>query len=245
MKALTPFSVWRAARRTLESKPVAYHRAAVPLVAALVICGLAGSGPQLARGITPATLAPSAPVPPVAPPAPSTLPPAKLASPGGQEIDALVGAVTRKYHVSRSAARDFVAIAYHEGWRLGVDPVLVVAVMAVESGFNPVAESDGGAVGLMQVIPRFHEEKLADAGGVSALDPRLNIQLGTRVLKEYIQRGGTEVAGLQLYNGASGDPSNAYAVRVLREKQRLWDAIRRGDGPRTAAENRAEARVGA
>jgi soluble lytic murein transglycosylase-like protein len=79
----------------------------------------------------------------------------------------------------------------------------------------------------MQVIPRYHADKLDAGDGHSVLDPPKNIELGARVLKEYIRRGGTEIAGLQLYNGASDDPSNAYANRVLGEKQRLRDAVRR------------------
>ena len=59
------------------------------------------------------------------------------------------------------------------------------------------------------------------------LDPNANIRLGARILKEYIRRGGTDIAGLQLYNGSSDDATNAYAVKVLGEKQRLQQAIQR------------------
>ena len=106
--------------------------------------------------------------------------------------------------------------------------VLIIAVMAIESRFNPIAQSDGGAIGLMQVIPRFHADKFDLAQGKSMLDPRTNIQLGARVLKDYIKRGGTDAAGLQLYNGASSDASNLYANKVLGERQRLREAVRHG-----------------
>jgi len=217
-------------------KPALDRRAAISLAAGIVLCGVAGSEAELARGIAPASLrAPSAAA--IAPPAPASAP-AKPKPAPGREIDALVEAVSRKYRVSQSAAREFVATAYREGWRLGVDPVLIVAVMAIESSFNPVAESEGGAVGLMQVIPRFHADKIAAIPGASVLDPHLNIQLGTRVLKEYLLRGGTEIAGLQLYNGSSGDTTNAYAMRVLREKERLQEAIRRGSPGKRASGDR-------
>jgi hypothetical protein len=78
------------------------------------------------------------------------------------------------------------------------------------------------------VIPHYHEDKFDAASGESVLDPRINIQIGAAVLREYIRRGGTETAGLQLYNGAVDDDSNAYANRVLLEKQRLQAVIRRG-----------------
>jgi len=151
--------------------------------------------------------------------------PAALTDP---EIEAVANAVARKYRVSHEATREHVGTAYREGKAIGVDPLLIIAVMAVESRFNPIAQSDRGAIGLMQVIPRFHTDKFNAARGESVLDPRINIQLGARVLKEYIRRGGTDVAGLQLYNGASADASNVYANKVLGEKQRIREAIRRG-----------------
>jgi soluble lytic murein transglycosylase-like protein len=79
----------------------------------------------------------------------------------------------------------------------------------------------------MQVIPRYHTEKFDAANQASVLDPHINIQVGVKILKEYIGRGGNELAGLQLYNGAPTDVSFAYATRVLAEKQWLRDAMRR------------------
>lgn len=150
-----------------------------------------------------------------------------------RQIEVLANVIARKYRISRDATRVLVDAAYREGERNGIDPLLIIAVIAVESRFNPIAQSDGGAVGLMQVIPRYHSDKFDPTAGESVLDPHTNIQVGARVLKEYIRRGGSQIAGLQLYNGASGDASNSYANRVLGEKQRMQDAIRRaGDRAR-------------
>jgi soluble lytic murein transglycosylase-like protein len=157
--------------------------------------------------------------------------PTVLADP---EIEAVANAVARRYRISGEATRELVGTAYREGKGIGVDPLLIIAVIAVESRFNPFAQSDGGAIGLMQVIPRYHTDKFDAARGESMLEPRRNIQLGARVLKEYIRRGGTDVAGLQLYNGASADASNVYANKVLGERQRIREAIRR-DRDRTRA----------
>jgi len=141
------------------------------------------------------------------------------------EIEALATSLAKRYRVSTDATRGLVATAYREGRRIGLDPLLIIAVIAVESRFNPIAESDMGAQGLMQVIPRFHKEHLEGGEAASVLDPHANIRLGARVLKDYIKSGGTEVAGLQRYNGSSGDASNAYAAKVLGEKQRLQQAV--------------------
>ena len=143
------------------------------------------------------------------------------------EIDALATLVAKRYRISADATRGLVAAAYREGLRIGVDPLLIIAVIAVESRFNPIAESNMGAQGLMQVIPAYHKSHLEAAGVDSVLDPHDNIRLGARILKEYIRRGGTEVAGLQLYNGSADDATTAYAVKVLGEKQRLQQAVQR------------------
>jgi len=143
------------------------------------------------------------------------------------EIDALAASLAKRYRVSSDATRNVVATAYREGSRIGLDPLLIIAVIAVESRFNPIAESEMGAQGLMQVIPRFHKEHLETAETDSVLDPHANIRLGARILKDYIRSGGTEVAGLQRYNGASGDESNGYAAKVLGEKQRLKVSVER------------------
>jgi soluble lytic murein transglycosylase-like protein len=92
-----------------------------------------------------------------------------------------------------------------------------------------------GAKGLMQVIPRHHQDKLGEHGGEGAvLDPTTNILLGARILKEYIRRTGSLEAGLQFYNGALADVSSQYAQKVMAEKERLQDALRRVDRPQTA-----------
>lgn len=92
----------------------------------------------------------------------------------------------------------------------GVDPALVKAVIAAESGFNPQAVSPKGAIGLMQVIPetgerygvtgdarRTLEQKLAD--------PRVNIATGVRYLSDLLRMfsGDLELA-LAAYNAGEG-----------------------------------------
>ena len=139
----------------------------------------------------------------------------------------LAGFVARHYRVARESARDMVRAAFREGRRNDVDPLLILAVIAVESRFNPIAESEQGAVGLMQIVPRFHMDKVAPAGAPSFLQPHANIAIGARILKDSIRRGGGEIAGLQLYNGAFDDETRAYANRVQVERRRLEDALPR------------------
>ncbi len=143
-------------------------------------------------------------------------------------MQAALDYASRRYRVSADALRPIFAVAEESAreWRL--DPMLIVAVIAVESRFNPLSESVMGAQGLMQIIPRFHKEKLpADSGKVALLDPLINVRVGAQALHEYIRRNGSVVAGLQQFAGASDDAEQGYSGRVLAEKERMESAARR------------------
>lgn len=136
--------------------------------------------------------------------------------------------VSRRYRVSSLVLEPVLIAAQDAGELTGIDPLLIVAVMAVESSFNPYAESASGAQGLMQVIPRFHMDKIGKGGGHDALfDPELNVRVGTLVLHEGLRRYGSLQAALQYYGGALSDPDASYANKVLAMKQRLKAAAGR------------------
>ena len=134
--------------------------------------------------------------------------------------------IAKRYRVAEDAAGEFVAVAYRAGARFSLDPLLILAVMAIESRYNPVAESVMGARGLMQVIPKYHPEKLEPHGGEQALlEPEVNILVGAQILREYQRRLGDTEAALQMYNGAFDEPTSQYANKVFAEKARL-EALR-------------------
>jgi soluble lytic murein transglycosylase-like protein len=136
--------------------------------------------------------------------------------------------LSRRYKVALDATEQLVSAAHEAGSRLGIDPLLILAVMAVESRFNPIAESVMGAKGLMQVIPKFHQDKLEEHGGEdSVFDPMTNILVGTRILKDAMRRGGGLMPGLQLYAGAYGDDGQQYAQKVIAEKERMQQTLKR------------------
>jgi soluble lytic murein transglycosylase-like protein len=135
--------------------------------------------------------------------------------------------VAKRYRVSTNALAPVFIAAQAAGKELRLDPLLIIAVIGVESGFNPFSQSDYGAKGLMQVVPRFHMDKLPDDAGTTAfLDPVTNVQVGARVLKESISRHGGIETGLQQFGGALNDPGRRYSAKVLAEKQRLEQAAR-------------------
>jgi soluble lytic murein transglycosylase-like protein len=141
----------------------------------------------------------------------------------------LVKYLSRRFLIADAAAERMVDAAYRASRDVGLDPYLVLAVIAIESGFNPIAESVMGAKGLMQIIPKYHARLLLAHGGEAALwDPEANIALGARILQEYIYRAGTLEAGLQYYNGALSDARAQYASRVMAERERLLEAVQGG-----------------
>ncbi|MFN2643491.1 MAG: transglycosylase SLT domain-containing protein [Burkholderiales bacterium] len=130
--------------------------------------------------------------------------------------------IAKRYRVSDTAVGAYVAAAYRAGEQHSVDPLLILAVMAVESRYNPVAESNVGAKGLMQVIPKYHLDKLLDHGGEEALlEPEVNIEVGAQILREYQRRFRDTETALQVYAGAFDEPSAAYAGKVFAERSRL------------------------
>ena len=141
----------------------------------------------------------------------------------------LTGHLARRFMIAPEATELMVETAYRAAAEVGLDPLLVLAVIAIESRFNPIAESVMGAKGLMQIIPRYHRAKLELHGGEGAvLDPESNILVGARILQEYVHRTGTLEAGLQYYNGAFRDGSAQYAHKVMAERGRLEQVLRGG-----------------
>lgn len=143
-------------------------------------------------------------------------------------MEAALDQVSQRYRVSADALEPVFMAVQTAARQHGLDPLLIIAVISIESRFNPFSQSSMGAQGLMQIIPRYHQDK---ALGVSVdspfLDPVANVQMGTQILQEFIRQQGGVIAGLQYYNGALGDEEQAYANKVLAEKQRLEHAQRR------------------
>jgi soluble lytic murein transglycosylase-like protein len=151
--------------------------------------------------------------------------------------------LARRYHVADGAVRVMVAAALSAGKERQVDPLLILAVVAVESSMNPFAQSSVGATGLMQVMPDLHSGKFVDRdGNRGALDPVANIRVGSQILGELIRRGGSVERGLQLYVGAgNASDDGGYASRVLGELSHLRLAATGGVAAALANAMRSEA----
>lgn len=131
--------------------------------------------------------------------------------------------LSKKYRIAPEPLSALVREAYDIGRRTELDPLLLLSVMAIESGFNPFAQSAVGAQGLMQVMTQVHREKYEPFGGkLAAFDPVTNLRVGALVLQESIQRAGSIEGGLRFYVGAANLPDDSgYASKVLAEHERL------------------------
>ncbi|MGC3963767.1 MAG: lytic transglycosylase domain-containing protein [Rhodocyclaceae bacterium] len=143
------------------------------------------------------------------------------------ELVRLSDYIAKRYKVSKLVVQPLVQAAVREGHATGVDPILILAVTSVESRFNPLAESVVGAQGLMQIIPRFHLDKITPSMGKTALfDPNENLRVGALILKEYIKASGGLDRALQMYSGSPNDASMFYANKVNTEVNRLREVMK-------------------
>ena len=135
--------------------------------------------------------------------------------------------ISKKYSVALEPVGALVAEAFEIGHKVKLDPTLILAIMAIESGFNPFAQSPVGAQGLMQVMTQVHHDKYAKVGGkLAAFDPMANLRVGVKVLQECISRAGSVEGGLKYYVGAANlESDGGYAGKVMAEHARLLAVV--------------------
>ena len=97
----------------------------------------------------------------------------------------------------------------------GVDSSVIFSVMYQESHFNPYAVSGSGAMGLMQVIPRYSQDRMNRLGVTDLFDPASNIRVGIDILADYYYRNGSWVSALTEYRYGTPWGSNDYASLIL------------------------------
>ncbi len=150
--------------------------------------------------------------------------------------------LSRRYKVAPEPVSRLVQEAWQVGKRIGLEPTLILSVMAIESGFNPFAQSPVGAQGLMQVMTRVHDDKYEAFGGTrAAFDPVTNLRVGVLVLQECIARAGGLEAGLRSYVGAANlSDDGGYVAKVLGEQSHLKRLL---DGKQVAFNARLPAYV--
>jgi soluble lytic murein transglycosylase-like protein len=160
---------------------------------------------------------------------------------GDKERHAVANHLASKYRISMAESQRYVSHAIEVANEVNLDPVLLLAIMATESSFNPNAQSYAGAQGLMQVLTRVHTEKFEPYGGaVAAFVPEANIRVGALILKACIAKAGSLEAGLRSYLGAPNASSgpNSYTSKVIAEREEL-NEVARNRSPRALGNSNA------
>ena len=92
---------------------------------------------------------------------------------------------TKRTNVKHNDIVRMVNAAFFEGKKRSIDPFLIISLINTESKFSPLAKSSEGARGLMQVIPRWHQDKIR---GRNINHIETNIEVGTQVLADCLDR---------------------------------------------------------
>lgn len=139
------------------------------------------------------------------------------------QLHALRSYISRKYKVANQVTGALIYLAYLNGREKNLDPLLILAVIAIESSYNPFAESHAGAQGLMQVMTRVHQDKLENytEGNLAVFSPEANIQAGSQILYDCRKRRGSITGALACYVGATGPSDGGYGEKVLAERRRI------------------------
>lgn len=83
-----------------------------------------------------------------------------------------------------------------------VDPIIVIAMIERESTYKANAiGDDGNAFGLMQIQPRWHQDRMDELGVTDLLDPYQNVEVGIDFLAELYELSGSYEWALTAYNG--------------------------------------------
>ena len=160
---------------------------------------------------------------------------------GDKERHAVANHLATKYRISMTESLRYVSHAIEVANEVNLDPMLLLAIMATESSFNPNAQSHAGAQGLVQVLTRVHTEKFEPYGGVvAAFVPEANIRVGALILKACIAKAGSLEAGLRSYLGAPNASSgpNSYTYKVITEREEL-NEVARNRSPRALGNTNA------
>lgn len=122
-----------------------------------------------------------------------------------------------KLKKQESTVRKYVDLAWAEAYRRDwLKPELLIAIIQKESSFRAKVQSRYGAQGLMQVVRRWHGDKLHPSE--SLFDPEVNIRVGADVLEEYLELADGDLdRALRKYSGNA----RGYANTIKKESLTL------------------------
>jgi soluble lytic murein transglycosylase-like protein len=128
---------------------------------------------------------------------------------------------------NQSQAESIAESAVKWGKNFDIEPELLIAIARVESTFNPYAISFAGAMGIMQIIPKWHIEKIKTAKDVVGTPEIFNLDtsmfLGAWVLRDCMDKHKVANLALRCYNGSNNDK---YANKVMSVKKEIYSHVK-------------------
>lgn len=150
------------------------------------------------------------------------------------KMSVLTNYIAEGYNIPKGKANIIVKEAFSISDKKNIDPLMLLAITAVESEFNDKARNPSGAVGLVQALPKAHPEKvrvIKQKGG-SLYNIHNNLSLGAQIYKEYLTASkGNPTQALQRYNGSLSDKKKVYSKKVFKELKSMKKIVATNNKP--------------
>jgi soluble lytic murein transglycosylase-like protein len=119
------------------------------------------------------------------------------------------------FKVNKKDIENIVKYAFYNSSKHMIDPFLILSIIEHESSFNKKALNKS-AKGLMQVIPYWHKDKIANR---DILNIATNIEVGTKILKDCNEKtNGNITSTLNCYRGVN---DKKYVAKILKTRKEL------------------------
>lgn len=145
-----------------------------------------------------------------------------------QKIKNISYYISARYNLNEDKVDNIVRVSFEESEKHDIDPLLILSIVGVESMYDRFAKSKKGAIGLTQVMPRYHKSKISEIKkqDLDLFSVKGNITVGIKVIKEYLGlANGNVPKALQMYNGSTSDKKQRYSKKVLKKRKSLYDAF--------------------
>lgn len=132
----------------------------------------------------------------------------------------LVAETFGRTNTCADADPDLVNDTANAALTVGLDPQILAATVAVESGCNPYAVSSKGAIGLTQVVPKVWAGSFDFSGGDNLLNQKTNLRVGATILSGLVRDYGVSEAVTRYQGtGIGADPNYTFKILTLARRQ--------------------------
>lgn len=130
----------------------------------------------------------------------------------------LIEFLIENYDLESKKAEDIVELVNEASLKYNIPKEIIFGIIHVESTFQQYSKSEFGAMGLMQIVPKYHKKMIKEEFGANVSDlfvPEINIFAGTKILADSFKKTNNISRSLKLYNGNLSENSY-YDKKVLK-----------------------------